>query len=192
MEILLHICCGPCSIYPVKHLRENNLTFKGYFFNPNIQPYMEMEKRIECLIDLNTLLPVPVDVIWDEDIYNLKTWFEAIGNNYDKKARCRLCYELRIAKTAQKAKLLGFSAFSTTLLYSRYQNHEDIKDISADISKRYGIDFYYHDFREGWEEGNEKSREMGIYRQPYCGCIFSEKERNEKRLKRLNEKLSGD
>lgn len=146
-----------------------------------------MEKRIESLRELKIILPF--DVIWDENIYSPEPWFDFIGKNFNKKARCSLCYELRINKTAQKAKLMGFSAFSTTLLYSKYQNHEDIKRISLNISQKVGIDFYYFDFREGWEEGIKKSKEMGIYRQPYCGCIFSEKERYEKRLKRLTEKL---
>ncbi len=190
MEILLHVCCGPCAIYPATYLKNNNITFKGYFFNPNIQPYTEIEKRIESLKELTTFLSL--EVIWDEDMYTPETWFGFIGKKFNKKERCSLCYELRIAKTAQKAKLMGFSGFSTTLLYSKYQNHEEIKRVSLDISQKYEIDFFYHDFRAGWELGIEKSKEMGIYRQAYCGCIFSEKERYEKRLKRLTEKLSGN
>jgi len=91
--------------------------------------------------------------------------------------RCLHCYDIRLRFTAMMAKRGAFAAFSTTLLYSKFQKHEIIKGIGESLAREFGVPFYYQDFREGWKEGVRISKEMGMYRQPYCGCIYSEKER---------------
>jgi predicted adenine nucleotide alpha hydrolase (AANH) superfamily ATPase len=91
--------------------------------------------------------------------------------------RCQACYYLRLSYTAKIARSQAFDGFTTTLLYSRYQKHEWIKSTAESLAKEYGVSFYYHDFRAGWSEGIRISKEAGMYRQPYCGCIYSEKER---------------
>jgi predicted adenine nucleotide alpha hydrolase (AANH) superfamily ATPase len=96
---------------------------------------------------------------------------------FREKDRCRYCYYDRLRFSAYKAKEEGFEGFTTTLLYSKYQSHEMIKSIGESAAIENQIKFYYRDFREGWLEGIKISKEIGMYRQPYCGCIYSEKER---------------
>ncbi len=124
-------------------------------------------------------------MVWDSRGYDLNGWFSAIGDNMDMKRRCPECYQLRMLATVLKAVDMGFDAFTTTLLYSKYQRHEEIIDICNRLAREQGIEFWYHDFREGWQQGIEMAVESGIYRQPYCGCVFSERERYGKREKRL-------
>jgi predicted adenine nucleotide alpha hydrolase (AANH) superfamily ATPase len=93
--------------------------------------------------------------------------------------RCRHCYRLRLARTAEAAKEGHFDAFTTTLLYSRFQKHELIRSIGDAVAEMQGIPFLYRDFREGWSEGIRISKTLGMYRQRYCGCIYSEKDRSE-------------
>ena len=96
---------------------------------------------------------------------------------YREADRCRYCYHDRLRSTAMLARRGKFDCFSTTLLYSKFQNHELVKTIGASIGKSVGVPFFYQDFREGWKEGVETSKQLGMYRQQYCGCIYSEKER---------------
>lgn len=187
MKILLHTCCAPCTLYPLRILREGGFHVTGYFYNPNIHPYMEFERRADALATVSSVLKLPL--IWDDAIYGLKDWLDMINKDAPFPERCSSCYEMRILMTAKKARKLGFDAFTTTLLYSRYQRHDKIREICASISSSLGIDFYYHDFREGWQEGIDASKNLGIYRQAYCGCILSEGERYEKRGKKLQERL---
>ncbi len=99
--------------------------------------------------------------------------------------RCFFCYYNRLKKTAQKAKEKGFDYFTTTLLYSIYQNHELLKSLGEEFAQKYEVRFLYQDFRKYWKQGIEMSKEREMYRQAYCGCLYSEKERYEKRHKRL-------
>jgi len=171
-KILMHICCAPCSIYPLKRLREDGVDVRGYFFNPNIHPFREFVKRLETLQDYvaSASLPLVIDRSYDLEAF-LRGALE-LG-----KDRCLFCYRTRLEKTFKKGIEDGADAVTTTLLYSKYQRHNDIKAIGEELSVLYGIPFLYRDFREGWQEGMEESRRMNMYRQPYCGCIFSEKER---------------
>ena len=109
------------------------------------------------------------------DEYNLEEFLKHTISNID--ARCGYCYSSRLEATAKAAKENGFDYFSSSLLYSKYQNHDEIKNIGNELAEKYGISFYYDDFRIGWKQGNKESKDMGLYRQKYCGCIFSEKER---------------
>ncbi len=186
MKILLHACCGPCTIYPLKILRSKGYEVTAYFFNPNIHPFREFERRIEAMEQVAKEFNLPV--VWDCE-YGLYKWLEIIKTDFEPKLRCKKCYTLRIENTAKEAATRGFDAFTSTLLYSKYQDHKGICDRAIEAAKKYNVEFYYYDFREGWKEGIEESIAMGIYRQPYCGCIFSEYERYIKRAKRLQERL---
>lgn len=188
MRLLLHICCGPCLLFPLKRLKDNGLLFKGFFYNPNIHPYMEYERRIEALQAVARLHDL--SIIYSEKGYGLRFWLQSVAGNMDFGVRCLKCYEMRLLETAVKAKEMGFTHFSSTLLYSRYQNHEAICSIAQDVAQKTGVEFYYEDFREGWQEGQDIARGLGIYRQSYCGCILSEEERYEKRRLRLQHELS--
>ncbi|MHC1746045.1 MAG: epoxyqueuosine reductase QueH [Negativicutes bacterium] len=172
MRLLLHTCCGPCSVYPVKQLREIGYDVTGYFFNPNIHPYREFKHRLETLHEYAA--QVKLELITDSNYALEEFLLRALSCKGD---RCRPCYEQRLRQTARFARKNAFSCFSTTLLVSPYQKHELIKEVASIIAEEEGIPFEYIDFRVGWQEGVTVSKEMGLYRQPYCGCIFSEKER---------------
>jgi len=172
MKLLLHICCAPCSIHPVRVLRENDFDLMGFFYRNNIHPYTECLKRQQTLNDYATQIDLKL-IIPEE--YELESFLQNVV--FREKNRCQFCYHDRLRSTALLAKRGKFDLFSTTLLYSKYQNHEAIKTIGEAVSKEVGVPFHYQDFRTGWKEGIEVSKQLDIYRQQYCGCIYSEKER---------------
>ncbi|ACX52723.1 protein of unknown function DUF208 [Ammonifex degensii KC4] len=172
MKVLLHICCGPCAIYPVKVLRAENLEVYGFFFNPNIHPYTEYQRRREALAQFAESVDLPV--IYADD-YPMEEFFRRVA--YREALRCRFCYHLRLERTAAVAKHGRFDYFTTTLLVSPFQKHELIKETAEAVAEAYGLPFLYRDFRPGFKEGVELSKELGLYRQQYCGCLYSEKER---------------
>ena len=188
MKILLHICCGPCAIYPVNVLQRLGADFEGFFYNPNIHPFLEFERRVLALEEVAKRKNF--NMIWAEEGYGLQAWITQIGENLVPEKRCPICYDLRLERAAEEAKKRGFSHFSTTLLYSKYQRHELIKEIGQEKAEKFGVKFYYYDFREGWQKGIDESRAMGIYRQPYCGCVLSEAERYSKRIERLKKRMN--
>ena len=172
MKIILHVCCGPCTVYPLRILREMGHDLTGYYFNPNIHPYLEYKRRAETLCSYAGEKGLPV--IWAED-YDMEAFFRMIVGQEDD--RCRICYTLRLQETARVAKEGGFAGFTTTLLYSKFQKHDIIREVGERLGREVNIPFVYLDFRAGWQEGVSLSRELGMYRQPYCGCIYSEKDR---------------
>ena len=172
MKILLHICCAPCAIYPLKVLRENGHDVWGHFYNPNIHPYLEYKRRLDALneyADSVGLRIIPYEEYPMEEFLRNVVFREA--------ERCRYCYYSRLKYSAHVARRGHFEGFTTTLLYSKFQDHDMIKNIGEGLAKEHGITFYYQDFRKGWKEGIKISKDGGMYRQQYCGCIYSEKER---------------
>lgn len=179
MKVLLHVCCGPCTIYPLTTLRQGGHEVCGYFFNPNIHPFQEFRRRLSTLEQFaaDSALALVVD-----REYGLRDFVRKVA--FHEEERCQICYLLRLEQTAAMARQRGFAAFSTTLLYSRYQRHGLIAEICRSLSVTYAIDFFYHDFREGWQHGVDQAVTMNLYRQPYCGCIYSEQERYDKALRK--------
>lgn len=176
-EIFLHICCAPCALYPVKQLQEQGLKISGFFYNPNIHPLKEFKKRKETLRQWaaqNKQLPM----VWDES-YPLEEWL--MRGIPLKAERCKACYLDRMLRTAEEAKARGFQQFSTTLLSSTHQKHEWIKEAGEIAADQIGIAFFYQDWRSGWTWSEEKSKEIELYRQGYCGCILSERDRYQKK-----------
>lgn len=171
-KVLLHICCGPCATYPVPQLRQEGYEVRGYFYNPNIHPYTEYKNREEGLKKYAEL--VGLEVIYDQAYQPLK-YFQSIS--YRENRRCFLCYQLRLEQAAHIAKKGKFDYFSTTLLVSKYQKHDLIRELGEAIGEKYNVPFLYRDFREGFKETVVRSKEMGLYRQQYCGCLYSEIER---------------
>lgn len=171
-RVLLHVCCGNCAIYPVKVLRERNLHVDGYFFNNNIHPYTEFRRRLETAVEYAE--KVNLDLIVREE-YLLEEFLANVATDPEK--RCGYCYTSRMEEAARYAAENHYDYFSSSLLYSRYQNHEMMKQIGEELAVKYGIGFWYEDFRVGWQEGIKLSKGMELYRQQYCGCIYSEKER---------------
>jgi len=147
------------------------------WYNPNIHPYTEYVKRRDTLKEFAIKENLPV--IWNDE-YDLDMYLKATDS-----IRCPKCYELRLVRAAQIGMGKGFDAFTTTLLYSKYQKHDMIKEIGEDVAHRFGMDFYYQDWRDLWDTGKELSKLSGLYRQSYCGCIYSEKERYWKPSKEL-------
>jgi hypothetical protein len=170
--MLLHVCCGPCAVYPVQHLREDGYDITGYFYNPNIHPYKEFKRRLETAQEYaaKTGLELVVDASYTLEEF-LRLALDA------PQGRCRECYGLRLRHTARYAKREGYDCFSTTLLVSPHQQHEIIKEAGLQVAEEEGIPFCYIDFRPGWPEVVRLSKELELYRQPYCGCVFSERDR---------------
>ena len=172
MKILLHMCCANCALYPFQKLKKEGHEVFGFFYNPNIQPYQEYIKRREAVKKIEDLLEIRMIY---QDRYELEEFLRKVV--FREAERCRICYYLRLMATARIARKGKFKAFTSTLLGSKHQNHNLIKEIGLAAGKESGIAFYYSDFREGWAQGREMSKKLGLYRQQYCGCIYSEKER---------------
>ena len=172
MKILLHICCAPCACYPYPELLEQGHELTGFFYNPNIHPYTEYQRRLQAVQQWSEA--VGARVIY-RDEYALEEFLAKVAGQVAD--RCSVCYRMRLEATALTAWQQGFEAFTTTILYSIYQKHELVRQIGEDVASQSGIRFYYQDFRPGWKQGVLLSKQYNLYRQPYCGCIYSEKER---------------
>ncbi len=178
MKTLLHACCAPCSIECVNMLRKEELEPTLYWYNPNIHPFTEYRNRKETLVayaqnnTLNYIL---------QDEYGLRPFLAEVMSSCEP--RCVHCYEMRLEGTARYAAEHGYEQFSTTLLISPYQNHELLRETGEKMAQKYGVPFLYRDFRPYFREGQQKAREMELYMQKYCGCIFSEEERYQKKKK---------
>jgi len=183
VNILLHVCCGPCTIYPLDVLRREGMEVSGFFYNPNIHPFREFRQRIQALEELAAQTGFQVEIRRD---YGLRHFLRQVVFHEDE--RCGLCYGMRLAAAAEYAAAVRADAFTTTLLYSRFQNHSLIREQGEALGRKYGVPFYYRDFRQGWQEGIDRSIAMGLYRQPYCGCIYSEQERYDRRWQKRNKK----
>ena len=177
-KILLHICCAPCACYVTKYLIENGYEPTLFFYNPNIHPYSEYLKRLESARDFAIQKNLPL-VEYGE--YDIRKFLRNIEWEKESPYRCFTCYRDRLTATGKYAEENNFDNFTSTLFYSVYQPQEIMRKIGESISDR----FIYFDFREGWQEGIRISKEIGLYRQKYCGCIFSEYDRYSK-LKKSN------
>lgn len=186
MKILMHTCCAPCSVYCIDSLRAEGLEPTLFWYNPNIHPYIEYKTRRDCLKDYAK--KVNVELIIDEE-YGLDEFCKNVVSDIPN--RCvNYCYKKRLTETVRFAAKNGYDAFTTTLLVSPYQKHEELKAVCEDLAKMAGIKFLYRDFRVGFREGQNKAREAGLYMQKYCGCIFSEEDRYKKQIaKDLTKKL---
>ncbi len=199
MEILMHMCCGPCSCYPTQKLRADGFEPAGYFFNPNIHPYKEWRQRLKTAREFAEKVGMK---FYADNRYGLREFLArtaGVVGAVDAEdtfkfadgfhQRCRICYAWRLSETARFAAENNFKIFTSTLFYSVHQNHELMKKIAEHFAAQYGVEFYYEDFRAGWQAGIDLSLELGLYRQNYCGCIFSEEERFSKEIKRLRKNL---
>ncbi len=174
MKVLLHICCAPCAIYPLKRLEEAGHSVVGFFYNPNIHPYGEYKARKGAVLEYarkKGLVLAPAE-------YEPVAFFRAVNLKEAQKERCSICWRLRLKEAAQAAKAKLCDAFTTTLLVSPYQDQAELKRIGEAIEKEAGIRFYYEDFRPGFRQAHEEARAAGIYCQKYCGCVYSDLERN--------------
>jgi len=194
MKILLHCCCAPCSVSCVKSLQAEGLDVSLFWHNPNIHPYTEYRARRDCLSEYAACEKLELEL---QDEYGLRPFLAGVNRLYPaeshlqlvnqqtelKKARCCICYRMRLEKTASLAAEKGFSTFTTSLLISPYQDHEEIRLTGERVSAEYGIKFLYRDFRPLFREGQSAARSKNFYMQKYCGCVFSEEERYLKKIK---------
>ena len=184
-KTLLHCCCAPCSVYCIDSLRAEGIEPTAFWYNPNIHPYQEYVARRDTLMAYAPT--IELSLVVKED-YGLREFVRNVAEDIDH--RCTYCYEHRIEGTARYAAEHGFSAFTSTLLASLYQDHNGIARAAEKYAKEYGVEFLYRDFRPNFREGNQKARELGFYMQKYCGCVFSEQDRYQKQINRDKEKFS--
>lgn len=169
--LALHACCGPCSLEPVKLLRAQGFEPTIIWTNPNIQPLAEHERRLTTLQAWAAdVAQVQVVVAGDDR----EAWDRmAAPFGFDRERRCRACYALRLEEGARMAAELGFTCFSTTLAVSPYQLFDSCGELLAAACARHGLECVWQDFRPYYPEATRESRELGMYRQNYCGCRFS-------------------
>ena len=152
-ELFLHCCCGPCSLYPLQVLRQDGYDVTAYFCNPNIHPYREFLSRSEAFRDASASTGLPAVI---ESAYGLETFMSAIhsldASVYKAKSpeRCRVCYRIRMEKTAKACREAGLRTFATTLSVSPYQDHALIREAGENAAREYGLVFLYRDFRPGY------------------------------------------
>ena len=169
--LLLHACCGPCSLEPLRLLREEGFEPTICWTNPNIQPREEHDLRLLTLQDwARDVAHVEVVVAGDDRA----AWERAAApHGFDREARCRACYALRLAEACRTARDLGFGHIATTLVVSPYQLFDVCHDVLQTLAPAYGLVPVWRDFRDWYPRATTRSRELGLYRQNYCGCRFS-------------------
>ena len=172
MKTLLHICCTPCANMPIEVLRGDGLEVTGYWYNPNIHPFTEYRERRNCLRTYAAAIELP---LIERDDYGLRPFVREVAE--DIAGRCVKCYEMRLFDTARVAAEGGFDSFTSSLFISPYQNHELMRQVAERAAHEYGVEFLYRDFRPYFKPGQERARELNMYIQKFCGCIFSEQER---------------
>ena len=170
-RILLHVCCAPCATYSVQRLRDLGFAVTGFWYNPNIHPFSEHERRRETLARYAAEIDLPV--IWEPG-YAVVDFMRAISGHERYRERCRICYEIRLERTARVASREGFDAFTTTLLISPYQSQQTIRALGETAAVRHRVGFVFENLRQGWSGHFEAVREHALYSQHYCGCIYSE------------------
>lgn len=170
-RILLQVCCAPCATYSVQRLRELGFAVTGLWYNPNIHPFSEHERRRETLVHYAAQIDLPV--IWEPG-YDVVSYMRAISGHERYRERCRICYEMRLERTAQVAGDEGFDAFATTLLVSPYQSQDTIRALGETAGERHGVPFFFENLRRGWADHFGTVQEHELYSQSYCGCLYSE------------------
>lgn len=171
-SVLIHSCCGPCATYTIKLLQQEKYDVSSLWYNPNIHPYTEHQNRLDAMQKLSREWSFPLIVNQGYEI--IKYFRDVVGHEAN---RCADCYRIRLNKTACIARENNFDAFTTTLLISPYQDHRMIRQLGDKASYEYGVEFLFRDFTPGFRQSHELANELGLYRQKYCGCVYSEYER---------------
>ena len=171
IPLLLHACCGPCSLEPLRLLREEGFEPTICWTNPNIQPAAEHDLRLDTLRAWAAGV-AHVDVVVAGD--DRDAWERACASfGFDRERRCRACYALRLAEACKMACDLGFSHISTTLAVSPYQLFDTCREVLERLAASHGLTMVWRDYRSWYPQATTRSRELGMYRQNYCGCRFS-------------------
>lgn len=178
-KLLLHSCCAPCSSYVLEYLSKY-FKITILYYNPNISPKEEYDKRLEeqkrLIGELNSINPINLlECDYDNDKY--EETIKGLENEPERGSRCTKCFKLRLEYTVNKAKELGFNYFGTTLSVSPYKNSTLLNEIGKELSDKYDIPYLYSDFKkkEGYKRSIELSKVYNLYRQDYCGCKYSKR-----------------
>ncbi|MDR2611420.1 MAG: epoxyqueuosine reductase QueH [Deltaproteobacteria bacterium] len=179
--LLLHACCAPCAAYPLRALLAGSPAARilVWFYNPNIHPAAEYRRRRDALAYLHArrgdFLPAGARVELDVSApYRPEEFLGPAALCPRRPVRCAMCYRLRLTAAARRARELGLPAFTSSLLYSRRQDHASVAAGGEAAAAGEGVSFLYRDFRAGWKEGRELSLGLDVYRQSYCGCLYGE------------------
>ena len=171
-SVLLHVCCAHCAAYCVSYWRDQGYSVTAFWYNPNIHPRQEYLRRLEAMqavawaMDVCLIVPSEYDAV--------RYFRDVTGDEVD---RCRHCFRLRLSRTALEAGVGGFDAFTSTLLISPQQKHELIREVGQGLVESCGVTFLYADLRKRYSDSRRITKPMDIYRQQYCGCMYSEWER---------------
>ncbi len=173
-KILLHACCGICSGYPISYLKDIGYEVVVYFYNPNIFPEQEYNKRLEAEKKLCRHFGCEL-IVEDYEPQVFYDCVKGLENEPEKGLRCDKCFELRLMKSAKKAKSLGINEFTTSMVISPHKNYEKLSEIGLKIAQDFGLTYLAQNFRkqDGFLKTNRISASLGLYRQNYCGCKFA-------------------
>ncbi|WP_241155972.1 epoxyqueuosine reductase QueH [Adlercreutzia sp. ZJ154] len=183
-KLLLHACCGPCSMEPVRLLRERGVEPHIYYANSNIAPAEEYEHRRDTIVKWANEKKLE----FTEGEYTPEIWKQAVANSKSREARCRACYRMRFEESAAYAKKHGFDALGTTLSVSPYQYTQIIREELERACRNEGIACLFEDYSPYYSEATRRSKEAGMYRQNYCGCLPSKAEADKQRAQRKAER----
>jgi len=171
-SVLVHCCCAHCAAYTVDYWRQQGYKVSILWYNPNIHPYMEHQRRLESVKSLTQEVNLPLIITEGYDVIDY--FRQVVGH---EPQRCQYCFRLRLLKTAEIAYQRGINTFTTSLLISPHQKHDLLREIGNKISKEKGIDFLYVDLRKRYSDSRHITKGLNLYRQQYCGCLYSEWER---------------
>ncbi len=184
MRLLLHCCCGPCSVLVAEHFRALGHDVTTWFFNPNIHPPQELARREETMAEAARAGGAPL--VRHGRHMPMGDFLLCLARNRGR--RCHACYRLRLEEAAREAAAGGYEAFSTTLTISPHQELAAVAEIGARVAAAAGVQFLFADLREHYHTSADRARELDLYRQNYCGCVFSALERAERRARRAIER----
>lgn len=174
-KLLLHICCGPCATHVIELLRpQYDLT--GYFYNPNVHPEEEYGRRLEAMEGYARRIGLPF-IVEEYDPDNWFTQVRGLEQEPEGGKRCEVCFRMRLERVADYASQHGFPYFATTLSISPHKSAQTINRIGTELAERHGLRFHAADFKQedGFKISCQMSKELGLYRQNYCGCVFSQR-----------------
>lgn len=177
-RLLIDACCGPCALMAMERFRPPEYQVHWLFYNPNIHPYREYRRRLESFEELMAETGAEYTVL----AYQPEEWIRGVA--YREESRCEICYRLRLRRAADFALEEGMEALTTTLFASPYQDHDLLELLGRSVSRSRGLEFLTWDGREGYRESLQRARERGMYTQPYCGCILSERERYDRSFRK--------
>jgi predicted adenine nucleotide alpha hydrolase (AANH) superfamily ATPase len=171
-SVLVHCCCAHCTAYTISYWRQQGYEPSGLWYNPNIHPYLEHQQRLGAIKSLAEIMAFPLVIA---EGYGIIDYFRQVTGH--EVQRCRYCFRLRLLKTAETALKTGFDAFTTSLLISPHQKHHLLREIGDRLAEERGLPFLYADLRKRYSDSRRITKPLDLYRQHYCGCVYSEWER---------------